>query len=184
MQSKKEFKKRVKSCTENLALSGSYKCNDLATCVRKSINSTANVGVPPVKTKYNTRYVTNSGFKSSEVEALLRMPKQRVMSLCQHSHNKHKATVVAHDGGVSSSSHASIALDDGRSYADVVKGCASRQTYLFNTHSRSCCGSNIDKHSEPNTEPRIVNTAYDHSKNAVHEETCFTARDNENMKVF
>ena len=55
---------------------------------------------------------------------------------------------------------------------------------MFNTHSRPRCGSNIDKHSEPNTEPRIVNTAYDHSKNAVHEETCATARDNDNMKVF
>ena len=143
--------------------------------------------VPPVKTKYNTRYVTNSGFKSSEVEDLLRMPKQRVMCLCQDSHNKHKATVVssfAQDGGISSSSHASIALDDGRSYADAVKGCASGKAYLFNTHSQPRCGSNIDKHSEPNTEPRIVNTAYDHSKNAVHVETCVTARDNDNMKVF
>ena len=181
--------KRVKKTSKklNLALSGSYKSNDLATCVRKSINSTANVGVPPVKTKYNTRYVTNSGFKCSEVEALLCMPKQRVMSLCQDSHNKHKATVIssfAQDGGVSSSSHASIALDDGRSYADAVKGCASGKTYLFNTHSRPRCGSNIDKHSEPNTEPRIVNTAYDQSKNAVHAETSVTARDNDNMKVF
>ena len=118
------------------------------------------MGVPPVKTKYSTRYVTNSGFKSSEVEALLCMPKQRVMSLCQYSHNKHKATVgssFAQDGGVSSSSHASIALDDGRLYADVVKGCASRKTNLFNTHSRPCCSSNIDKNSEPNTELCIVN---------------------------
>ena len=117
--------------------------------------------------------MTNSGFKSSEVEALLCMTKQRVMSLSQDSDNKHKATVVssfAQDGGVSSSSHASTALCNGRLYADVAKGCA--------------CGSNIDKHSEPNTKPRIVNSAYDHSKNVMHEDTCVTARDNDNMKVF
>ena len=109
------------------------------------------------------------------------------MSLCQDSHNKHKATVVssfAQDRGVSSSSHASIALDDGRSYADVVKSCTPGNTYLFNTRSRPHCGNNIDKYSEPNTEPRMVNTAYDHSKNAVHEETCITARDKDNLKVF
>ena len=55
---------------------------------------------------------------------------------------------------------------------------------MFNTNSRPRCGSNIDKHSEPNTEPRMVNTVYDHSKSAVHEETCVTDRDNENMKVY
>ena len=66
----KRVQKRVRSCTENSALRGSYKSHDLATCVRKSINNIANVGVSPVKTKYHTRYVTNSMFKSSEMRSV------------------------------------------------------------------------------------------------------------------
>ena len=82
-----------------------------------------------------------------------------------------KVTVAgsfAQDGGVCSSSTASTALCDGRLYSDVTKGCAS---YLSNINTWPPCGSKIYKHSEPNTELRIVNTTCGNSKNSVDNET-------------
>ena len=51
-------------------------------------------------------------------------------------------------------------------------------------HTGPRCGSNIDKHSEPNTELCIANTACDNSKNAVYEGNRVDARDNDKMKIF
>ena len=48
-RAKNSSKKLVKSYTENLALSGSYKSNDLATCVRKSITVLQMWGCPQSK---------------------------------------------------------------------------------------------------------------------------------------
>ena len=79
----------------------------------KSINNIANGGVFPVKTKYHTRFVTNSGFKSSEVEELLHMKMQRVISLFQNSEKSFKVTVsgsFAQDGGICSSSKMRVRL--------------------------------------------------------------------------
>ena len=115
------------------------------------------------------------------------MNKQRVIGLFHDSDKLCKVTVAgsfAQDGGICSSSTVSTALSDGRLYSDVTKGCASRKAYLFNTHTWPRCGSNIDKHSEPNTELRIVNTACGNSKNAVHKQTRVAASDNDKMKIF
>ena len=109
------------------------------------------------------------------------------MGLFHDSDKLCKVTVAgsfAQDGGVCSSSTASTALCDGRLYSDVTKGCTSRKTYLSNAHTQPCCGSNIDKHSEPNTELRIVNSACGNSKNAVYKETRVAASDNKKMKIF
>ena len=75
------------------------------------------------------------------------MEKQTVMGLFHDSDKLCKVTVphsFAQDGGVCSSSTVTTALCDGRLYSDVTKGGASRNTYLFNTHTRPRCGSNID----------------------------------------
>ena len=77
-----------------------------------------------------------------------------------------------------------VQLSDGRLYSDVTMGCTTRKTYLSNTHTWPRCGSNIDKHSEPNTELRIVNTACGNSKSAVYKETHVAASDNDKMKIF
>ena len=59
---KEGFEKRVRGCTENVFLSGSYEFHDLFICVQQNMKNTVDVGLVPVITKYYTRFVTNSDF--------------------------------------------------------------------------------------------------------------------------
>ena len=152
------------------------------------MKNTADLGLSPVKTKYNTRVVANSGFKSSEVKELLNMKKQKVIVLFHNSKNTCTEVSVsdsfAQGGGAHLNCNASTALCDSRLFSEVAKGCASRKTYLSNTRASPCCGSSIDKCIKPNTAVCTENTACENSKNAVYEETRVTAGDSDKMKVF
>ena len=64
--------------------------------------------------KENTKVVTNTGFKSSEVKELLNMKRQKVMALFQASNNLSTHTVVTgsfgQDGGTRAKSKWKVAF--------------------------------------------------------------------------
>ena len=153
------------------------------------MKNNAGIAFVSIKTKYNTRVVTNSGFKSSEVKELLNMKKQKVMALFQHSDSSSTHTAVtgnfAQDGGTHTNRYASTVLYDGRSFAEVAKGCVSRKaTYLFDTRASPLCGGSIDEYIKPNTVVCTENTACENSVNIVCDKTCVTAEDSDKMKIF
>ena len=89
------------------------------------------------------------------------------------------------DGGTQANRYASTALYDGRSFAEVAKGCASRKaTYLSDTHTSPRCGGSIDKYIKPNTVVCTENTVCENSDNVICDKTCVTAGDKDKMKIF
>ena len=99
------------------------------------MKNTSNMGVSPIKTKYYNRFLTNSDFKSSEVEELLNTEKEKVLGLFQDRKNSGTEVSVsdsfAQDGCASLNCNASTAICDGRLFSDVEKVAPlERLTYL------------------------------------------------------
>ena len=110
------------------------------------------------------------------------------MVLFQDSKSSSTETTVtgsfAQDGGTRANRYASLALCDGRSFAEVAKGCVSRKLLTCLTHVLLLVVVvgliNISNPILLCTE----NSACENSDNVGCDKTCVTAGDSDKMKIF